>query len=55
MAPAPEMSNRDDVTLWASDVMVDDLLTRAGDWSTRLEAEQLGLDYPNLARLSLAS
>jgi len=105
MAPAPDMSNRNDVTLWASDVMLDDLLSRAGDWTTRSEAEQLdffleweemmdrltgvaedeaaglltgaqrdrfaklarrlinarpvieelGLDYPNLGRLSLAS
>ena len=41
MASAPDMSNRNDVTLWASDVMLDDLLSRAGDWSTRSEAEQL--------------
>ena len=105
MASAPDMSNRNDVTLWASDVMLDDLLSRCGDWTIRSEAEQLdffleweemmdrltgvaedeaigllngaqrdrlaklarrlidarpvieqlGLDYPNLGRLSLAS
>jgi hypothetical protein len=93
------------MTLWASDVMLDDLLSRAADWSARPEAEQvdffleweemmdrltgvaeddrarqldesqrarlsrlagrlaearpvierLGLDYPDLGRLSLAS
>lgn len=41
MASAPEMSDRHDMTLWASDVMLDDLLARVGDWSTRPEAEQL--------------
>ncbi|MFN8635116.1 MAG: hypothetical protein U0893_14770 [Chloroflexota bacterium] len=35
------MSDRADMTLWASDVMLDDLLVRARDWSTRPEAEQL--------------
>lgn len=105
MASPPEMSDRNDMTLWASDVMLDDLLARAGDWSSRSEAErldffleweemmdrltgvaedeaaglllaaqrnrlsrlarrlmesrpvieQLGLDYPNLGRISLAS
>jgi len=29
------------MTLWASDVMLDDLLTRAENWRTRPEAEQL--------------
>ena len=28
MASPPEMSDRNDVTLWASDVMLDDLLAR---------------------------
>jgi hypothetical protein len=105
MASAPDMSGRNDMTLSSSDVMLDDLLARAGDWTTRSEAEQLdfflewdemmdrltgvaedeaaglltvaqrdrlarlarrlvdsrpvierlGLDYPNLGRLSLAS
>jgi hypothetical protein len=41
MVSAPNMSDRNDVTLWASDVMLDDLLSRAGDWSARSEAEQL--------------
>lgn len=41
MASPPEMSDRNDMTLWASDVMLDDLLARAGDWTTRSEAEQL--------------
>jgi hypothetical protein len=35
------MSDRNDVTLWASDLMLDDLLARAGDWSRRPEAERL--------------
>src|SRR5262245_46437935 len=43
MASTPEMSDRADMTLWASDVMLDDLLVRASDWSARPEAEQL--DY----------
>jgi hypothetical protein len=105
MASAPNMSNRDDVTLWASSVLLNDLLSRAATWDERPEAEQLdffleweemmdrlvgvaedeangrltadqrdqlaqlasrltaarpvidrlGLDYPNLGRLSLAS
>jgi hypothetical protein len=29
------------MTLWASDVMLDDLLRRAADWTARPEAEQL--------------
>ena len=41
MASPPEMSDRNDMTLWVSDVMLDDLLARAGDWTTRSEAEQL--------------
>src|SRR4029079_17919677 len=41
MASTPEMSDRADVTLWASDVMLDDLLARARDWSARPEAEQI--------------
>jgi len=99
------MTDRNDMTLWASDVLLDDLLARAGDWSAWAEPEQLdffleweemmdrvtgvvedeasglltvaqrdrlaklarrliaarpvieqlGLDYPNLGRLSLAS
>jgi hypothetical protein len=105
MASPPKMSDRNDMTLWASAVMLDDLLSRAGDWTARSEAEQLdffleweemmdrltgvaedsdagrlapnqrdrlvhlarrlvnarpvidqlGLDYPNLGRLSMAS
>ena len=105
MASPAEMNDRNDMTLWASDVMLDDLLARAHDWSARPEREQLdffleweemmdrlsavaedeasgllttlqrdrltrlarrlidsrpvieeiGLDYPNLGRLSLAS
>ena len=38
VAPA-EMSGRNDMTLWASDVMLADLLSRAPDWSTRSECE----------------
>ena len=104
MASPSEVSDRNDMTLWASDVMLDELLSRAADRSVRSEAEQLdffleweemmdrltgvaedeaaglltviqrdrltrlarrladsrpvieqvGLDYPNLGRLSLA-
>lgn len=41
MASPPEMTDRNDMTLWASDVLLDDLLARAGDWSARAEPEQL--------------
>ena len=46
MASPPEMSNRNDMTLWASDVMLDDLLARAGDWTIRSEAERLDFGSP---------
>jgi hypothetical protein len=41
MASAPNIGNRNDMTLWASDVMLDDLLRRADDWDARPQAEQL--------------
>jgi hypothetical protein len=41
MASPPEMSDRNDMTLWASDVMLDDLLTRADTWNARPERERL--------------
>jgi hypothetical protein len=41
MASAPELADRNDMTLWASSVMLDDLLTRADDWDQRAEAERL--------------
>jgi hypothetical protein len=41
MASPPEMSDRNDMTLWASDVMLDDLLVRSDNWSTRSERERL--------------
>ncbi len=41
MASAPDMRDRNDMTLWASDVMLDDLLRRAANWSSRPETEHL--------------
>jgi hypothetical protein len=41
MAPPADMKDRNDMTLWASDVMLGDLLKRAVDWDARSEDERL--------------
>jgi hypothetical protein len=41
MASTPNLTDRTAMTLWATGVMLDDALTRAPDWDTRPEAEQL--------------
>jgi hypothetical protein len=41
MAPPADMKDRNDMTLWASGVMLDDLLNRAPDWDLRSEDERL--------------
>jgi hypothetical protein len=41
MASAPDLGDRNDMTLWASDVLLDDAIRRAPDWDARPEAEQL--------------
>ena len=41
MASTPELTNRNDMSLWASSVMLDDALARADTWDQRSEAERL--------------
>jgi hypothetical protein len=41
MASAPDIGDRHDMTLWATNMMLDDLSRRALDWDARPQAEQL--------------
>ena len=41
MASTPELTDRNDMSLWASSVLLDDALARADTWDHRPEAERL--------------
>ena len=40
MASSPDVTGRDDTTLWAADAMLLDILDRASDWQERPEGER---------------
>lgn len=41
MASTPNLTDRNDVTLWAANLLLEDLLSRAADWTSRPEPERL--------------